>query len=186
MLVAAFEPGELLAMKFRLPLFEERSNSLVAVLRQVTTNLLSDFVTERPGEFLFLTGKKRPLYRPNCQWRPVSNFLRQCLHFLFELRARNDLIDEADGKCSFRVNHVAGVEKLRGFRSSGELRQEIRPAIIGKESDFYKILTEGRFFRGNANIRGQSDVHASPAPAPIPPPNHALRHGAHLENHVHA
>jgi hypothetical protein len=62
-IVAALGPERLLPLKFRMPLIEERSNSFVAVLRQVTTNLFPDFIIESPGKFLFLTGKKRLLYR---------------------------------------------------------------------------------------------------------------------------
>src|SRR6266850_215350 len=49
--------GRLLALKLWRPLFEKRPNSLVAVLRQITTNLFPDFIIESPGKFLFLAGK---------------------------------------------------------------------------------------------------------------------------------
>src|SRR5256885_2331880 len=131
-IVAALGPGILLALKFRVPLFEERSNSFVAVLRQVTTNLFTDFIIESPGEFLFLTGKKCLLHRADGQQRTLSNFLRKFLHFLFEQRGRNDLIDEAKRERSFCVNHVASVKKFRGFCGPGQLwRSEERR--VGKE-----------------------------------------------------
>src|SRR6267378_999643 len=98
MSVAVLEPERLLALKFRTPLFEERSNSFVAVLRQVTTNLFPDFIIESPRKFL---------------------------HFRFELRGWNDLIDEAERERSFCVNHVASVKKLRGFCGPGQLWQKI-------------------------------------------------------------
>src|ERR1700731_4984669 len=100
-IVAALGPEKLLALKFRMPLFEERSSSSVAVLRQVTTNLFLDFIIESPGKFLFLTGKKRLLHRADGQQRTMSNFLSKFLHFRFELRGRNNLIDEAKCERSF-------------------------------------------------------------------------------------
>src|SRR5712692_4476853 len=116
MIVAAIEPGRLLALKLRRPLVEKRANSLAAVLRQETSNLFPNFVFESLREFFIFTCKKRLLHRADGQQRTVSNFLRQYLHFRFELRPRNDLIDEAESERRLRINHVAGIKKLCRFR----------------------------------------------------------------------
>src|SRR5260370_40724605 len=72
MIIAGFEPGRLLALKFRMPLFEKRSNSFVAVLRQVTTNLFLDLIVESVGKFFCMTGKQRLLHPANGQQRTSS------------------------------------------------------------------------------------------------------------------
>src|SRR5229473_115698 len=131
MIVAEIEPGSLLALKLGRPLVEKRVNSLAAVFRHETTNLFANFIVESLREFLCLTGKKSLLYRANRQRWTLSDLLRKCLNRGFELRGRNDLIDDAKRKRRLGINHVTGVEKFSGFRRPDQLRQEIRPAIIG-------------------------------------------------------
>src|SRR5260370_37849043 len=144
MIVAEIEPGSLLALKLGRPLVEKRANSLAAVLRHETPNLFANFVVESLRKFLCLTGKKSLLYRANRQRWTLSDLLRKCFHRAFELRGRNDLIDDTKRKRRLRINHVTGIEKFSGFRWPDELRQEIRPTIVGIQSDLCKILAEGR------------------------------------------
>jgi hypothetical protein len=44
MIVAALVPERLLALKLRRPLVEKRANSLAAVFREITANLLLDLL----------------------------------------------------------------------------------------------------------------------------------------------
>src|SRR5437879_11512701 len=77
MIVEGLESGRLLSLKLRWPLFEKRSNSFIAIIGQVATNLLAHFVVERLRKFLLLARKKRLLYRADGERRPLRDFLRQ-------------------------------------------------------------------------------------------------------------
>src|SRR6266566_1934695 len=114
MIAEAFEPGSLFALKFRGPLFEKCANPFVAIFRKIATNLFPDFIVEGPGEFFFLARKKSLLDRSDSQRWALRDFLRQRLHFRFELRSRYNLADEAEAQRGLRVDHFPGVEKLRG------------------------------------------------------------------------
>src|SRR5258708_39860817 len=83
------EGAELLSLKFWKPLLKKSSNPLVAIIRQVTTNLFADFIVASLGEFLLSAGKECFLRRPDRQPRSLGNFLRKCLHCRFKLRRRN-------------------------------------------------------------------------------------------------
>src|SRR5260370_42473606 len=148
-IVAEFATGQLLALKLRRPLVEKRANPLAAVFRLETTNLFANFIVESLREFLCLTGKKSLLYRANRQRWTLSDLLRKGFHRSFELRGRNDLIDNAKRERRLGINHVTGIEKFSGFRRPHQLRQEIRPPIIWIYPDLCKILAEGPFCRRN-------------------------------------
>src|SRR5438105_824633 len=154
------DSGRLLSLKLRWPLFEKRSNSFIAIIGQVATNLLAHFVVERLRKFLLLARKKRLLHRADRQRRPLRDFLRQRFHSRFELGDRNDLIYQAERKRRFRIDHVTRVKKFGSFGWSNKSRQEISSAVIGKQSNLCEILSEGRFFRGNANVRSERNVHS--------------------------
>src|SRR5207302_9122154 len=186
MIVGGLESGRLLSLKLRWPLFEKRSNSFIAIIGQVATNLLAHLVVERLRKFLLLARKKRLLYRADGERRPLRDFLRQRFHSRFELGGRNDLIYQAERKRRFRIDHVTRVKKFGSFGWSNKLRQEISSAVIGKQSNLCEILSEGRFFRGNANVRSERNVHARTGGSAVHGGNHRLRHGAHLEDHLHA
>src|SRR5712692_11813615 len=183
MIVAEIESGSLLALKLRRPLVEKRANPLAAVFRHETANLFANFIVESLRELFSLTSKKSLLYRANRQRWTLSDLLCKCLNRGFELRGRNDLIDDAKRERRLRINHVTGVEKFSSFRRPDQLRQEIRPAIVGIQSDLCKILAEGRFLRRNANVRSQSNVHACACCGPIHGCDYRLGHGAHLKHH---
>src|SRR5713101_9095195 len=116
MIVAEIEPGSLLALKLGRPLVEKRVNSLAAVFRHETTNLFANFIVESLREFFSFTGKKSLLYRANRQRWTLSDLLRKCFHRAFELRGRNNQIDDAKRERRLRINHVTGVKKFSGFR----------------------------------------------------------------------
>src|SRR5258708_3174099 len=67
MIVEGLVSGRLLPLKLRWPLLEKRSNSFIAVIGKVTTNLLAHFVVERLRKFLFPACKKRLLHRADRQ-----------------------------------------------------------------------------------------------------------------------
>src|SRR5437899_4090150 len=186
MIVGGLESGRLFPLKLRWPLFEKRSNSFIAVIGQVATNLLVHFVVERLRKFLLLARKKRLLHRADGERRPLRDFLRQRFHSRFELGGWNDLIYQAERKRRFRIDHVTRVKKFDSFGWSNKLRQEISSAVIGKQSNLCEILSEGRFFRGNANVRSERNVHARTGGSSVHRGNHCLWHGAHVEDNLYA
>ena len=96
------------------------------------------------------------------------------------------MIHQAEAQGGFCVNHIAGVEKFRRLRGAHQLRQEIGSTVIGKKAHLGEILAERRFFSGDSNVRRQGDVHARARGSPVDRGDHRLRHGAHLENSLHA
>src|SRR5882724_8901960 len=132
MIVAEPELRRLLALKLRMPLFEERANSLATVFRWKTPHLFPHLIVESLREFLFFAGKKRSLHGADGQRRAMSYFSRERRRFSFKLRGGNHLIEKPDSECGLRINQIAGVEKLRRFRRSHQFRQKKCSAIIGK------------------------------------------------------
>src|SRR6266478_7310792 len=132
----------LFTLKFGRAPFEKSANPLAAILGEIATELFLNFVVESASEILLASGKKLFLHRANGQVRTLRNFLRQLFHFRFELRGRNDVIDNPEREGCLRVNHVSSVEKLGGFRGADQLRQQIRSTKIGKQADLGKVLAE--------------------------------------------
>src|SRR5260370_17129389 len=62
----------------------------------------------------------------------------------------------------------------------------MRSSIIGKQSDLYKILPKGGFLDRNPNVGRQRNIHSRAGGRSVHGGNHWLRHGAHLEDHLHA
>src|SRR5260370_22033228 len=91
MILAGAEPGRLLALKFRGPLVEKRANSLTAVFREITANLLLDLMLEGLQQFPHFAAEESLFYGPDGQRRPCCDFLGQRSHFRLELRSQNNL-----------------------------------------------------------------------------------------------
>src|SRR5947208_11202826 len=115
MIVEELVLGRLLSLKLWGPLFEERANSFIAIIGQITTNLLAHLVVEGARNFPFLACKERLLHRADRQRRPLRDFLRQRFHSCFELGGRKDLIYQAERKRAFCVNPVTRVKKFGSF-----------------------------------------------------------------------
>src|SRR5260370_16906749 len=75
MILAGAEPGRLLALKFRGPLVEERANSLSAVFREITANLLLDLMLEGLQQFLHFAAEECLFYGPAPQSQPPPALL---------------------------------------------------------------------------------------------------------------
>src|SRR5436309_15304025 len=106
MIVEELVLGRLLSLKLWGPLFEERANSFIAIIGQITTNLLAHLVVEGPRKFLFLACKERLLHRADRQRRPLRDLLLLRLHGCFELGGRYVLISLVDLQRSLRINHI--------------------------------------------------------------------------------
>src|SRR6476646_11752269 len=113
------------ALKFGRAPFEKSSDPFAAILGEIAAKLFMNFVVESTSEILLVSGKKLFLHRANRQVRTLRNFLRQFFHFRFELRGRNDMIDDPECKGRFRIDHVPGVEELGGLRGADQLWQQI-------------------------------------------------------------
>jgi hypothetical protein len=70
MIVAGLELGRLLSLELRRALVEKRANSLAAVFRQITLNLLLHLLLKSLREFFLLAPEEGPFYRPYGQGRP--------------------------------------------------------------------------------------------------------------------
>ena len=76
----------------------------------------------------------------------------------------NKLIHQAELQRGLRIDHISGVEHLRGLRRPHELRQKKRTAIIRKQSDLRK-------FCPNTAVVGRESEYPRPAQysCPLPP-----------------
>src|SRR6266478_3754559 len=176
----------LFALKFGRAPFEKSANSLAAILGEIAAELFLNFVVESAREFLLASGKKLFLHRANGQVRTLRNFLRQLFHLRFKLRGRNDVIDNPERVRGFRVDHVSGGEKLGRFGGADHLWQQIRSTEIRKQADFGKVLAKRRLFGCDTYVRSERDVHARAGRGTVYRSNYGLRHGAHLQDHLHA
>src|SRR6266852_5366331 len=187
--VTIVEKGEsknLFALKFGRASFEKSPNPLAAILGEIAPELFLNFVVESASEILLAAGKQLFLHRANGQVRTLGNFLRQLFDFRLKLRGRNNVIDNSECERGFRVNHVSGVEKLGGFSGADQLRQHIRSTKIGKQADLGKVLAKRRFFGCDSYVRGERDVHTRAGRGTVYRGNYGLRHGAYLQDHLHA
>ena len=116
---------------------------------------------------------------------PVGDFRGQALHFRWKAIDRKDVIDDAESKRSFGVDHVPGVEKLGRFRGTNQLGQEVGATIIREKTDLREILAEDSFFHGDADIRGKGQIHPRTRSGTVHGSNHRLRHRAHLQDRLH-
>src|SRR5207248_8330455 len=108
------------------------------------------------------------------------------LCFSFELRGGHNLVHDTQTQSGLRVNHIAGIKKLGGLGRPNELRQKVSAAKIRKQAYFRKVLAERRFFGGDANVRGQSEVHSRASCSAVHHGNNRLRHRPHRKHRFHS
>src|SRR5260370_19067529 len=96
MILAGAEPGRLLALKFRGPLVEERANSLSAVFREITANLLLDLMLEGLQQFLHFAAEESLFYGPDGHPPPRRDFLPHPSPFPLYLRSPHQLLAHAN------------------------------------------------------------------------------------------
>ena len=121
----------------------------------------------------------------NGNGRPGRDFFGQGARRSFQLRGGKNVIDDAQAQRRLRVDHLTGVEHFRGLGRPDQLRQKIRAAIIGKQSNARKVLPKAGVFRRQANIGSQRDIHARSSGRAMHHGNHRLRHGANLQHRLH-
>src|SRR5882762_4889166 len=93
----------LFPLKFGRAPFEKSANPLAAILGEIAPELFLNFVVETASEILLASGKEFFLHRANGQVWTLPNFLCQLFHFRFELRGRNDVIDNSECERSLRI-----------------------------------------------------------------------------------
>src|SRR5690242_10260079 len=174
------------ASKLRRPLFEESADALTTILREETAHLFSYFILQGVCQRLFAATKQGLLDGADGQRRALGNFLRKSSYFRFELRRRHNMIHDSQTQRGFRVDHVAGIKKLGGFRWPDQLWQEISTAIVREEPNFRKVLAEHGFFGGDADVRCKSDIHSRTGGCAVDRGNDRLGHSAHFDDNLHS
>src|SRR2546429_6477140 len=112
-------------------LFKECADSFATILREITANLFLDLLSQRQSQFFTLARKQSFLDGADRERRALGNFLRERVHFGFELGGRDNLIHDSQLQRRFCVDHVAGIKELGGPCRADELRSEERR--VGQE-----------------------------------------------------